>query len=210
MRWPGSGDYALHMGDPATMDAIRMTSIYLASVIGSVTATGSVVAFGKLQVGGMMVLAMVVVVVVGDGGSVDEDGGVMMILIRQGYCDDGRLLKVRHSVVAWWQGLLHSKALALPGRDGINLAMGVGTVRKLAAAGMTIVMMLMMMLMTENDSVTAGHDDVYVEHSKSLVGPLSWRRARVCSRLIPGSGRGPPQPFLLTSQLGRSYSPSAQ
>jgi NAD/NADP transhydrogenase beta subunit len=33
------------------MDTIRMSSIYLANVVGSITATGSVVAFGKLQVG---------------------------------------------------------------------------------------------------------------------------------------------------------------
>lgn len=45
------GDYAHHMHDPAaTADAVRMSAVYLASFIGGATATGSVVAFGKLQV----------------------------------------------------------------------------------------------------------------------------------------------------------------
>ncbi|CAN0551003.1 unnamed protein product, partial [Ectocarpus sp. 8 AP-2014] len=44
------GDYAHHMHDPAaTADAVRMSAVYLASFIGGATATGSVVAFGKLQ-----------------------------------------------------------------------------------------------------------------------------------------------------------------
>ena len=67
------GDAALYLGNPEIMDATRMSAIYLASVIGSVTATGSVVAFGKLQ------------------------------------------------------GWLGSRALSLPGRDAINLGLGVGT-----------------------------------------------------------------------------------
>lgn len=45
------GDYMHHMHDPAAVaDAVRMSSVYLASFIGGATATGSVVAFGKLQV----------------------------------------------------------------------------------------------------------------------------------------------------------------
>lgn len=45
------GDYMNHMHDPAaTADAVRMSAVYLASFIGGATATGSVVAFGKLQV----------------------------------------------------------------------------------------------------------------------------------------------------------------
>lgn len=45
------GDYIHHMHDPAAVnDAVRMTSVYLASFIGGATATGSIVAFGKLQV----------------------------------------------------------------------------------------------------------------------------------------------------------------
>eukprot|EP00904_Undaria_pinnatifida_P001419 jgi/Undpi1/11278/HiC_scaffold_30.g13576.m1 len=44
------GDYMLHMNDPAaTADAVRMSAVYLASFIGGATATGSIVAFGKLQ-----------------------------------------------------------------------------------------------------------------------------------------------------------------
>ncbi|CAN0456536.1 unnamed protein product, partial [Ectocarpus sp. 12 AP-2014] len=44
------GDYTHHMHDPAaTADAVRMSAVYLASFIGGATATGSVVAFGKLQ-----------------------------------------------------------------------------------------------------------------------------------------------------------------
>ncbi|CAM9384153.1 unnamed protein product [Heterosigma akashiwo] len=42
-------DYLHHMHDPAALDAIRLGSIYLATWIGGITATGSVVAFGKLQ-----------------------------------------------------------------------------------------------------------------------------------------------------------------
>mmetsp|Transcript_14687 Transcript_14687/g.19338 ORF Transcript_14687/g.19338 Transcript_14687/m.19338 type:complete len:1075 (+) Transcript_14687:107-3331(+) len=44
-----AADYLHHMHDPAAMDAIRLTSIYLATWIGGITATGSVTAFGKLQ-----------------------------------------------------------------------------------------------------------------------------------------------------------------
>lgn len=45
------GDYVQHMHDAAAMsDGVRMTSVYLASFIGGATATGSIVAFGKLQV----------------------------------------------------------------------------------------------------------------------------------------------------------------
>ncbi|CAM9474252.1 unnamed protein product [Pylaiella littoralis] len=44
------GEYMHHMHDPAaTADAVRMSAVYLASFIGGATATGSVVAFGKLQ-----------------------------------------------------------------------------------------------------------------------------------------------------------------
>ena len=41
------GDYMHH--DPSTLDNVHLTSVYLASVIGSVTTTGSLVAFGKLD-----------------------------------------------------------------------------------------------------------------------------------------------------------------
>lgn len=44
-----AADYLHHMHDPAALDAIRLGSIYLATWIGGITATGSVVAFGKLQ-----------------------------------------------------------------------------------------------------------------------------------------------------------------
>lgn len=45
------GDYVHHMHDPAAVsDAVRMSAVYLASFIGGATATGSIVAFGKLQV----------------------------------------------------------------------------------------------------------------------------------------------------------------
>ncbi|CAM9664634.1 unnamed protein product, partial [Chrysoparadoxa australica] len=64
------GDYIHHAADPALMDTVRLTSAYLATFIGGATATGSLVAFGKLQ------------------------------------------------------GLLPSKALALPGRDQMNAAVG--------------------------------------------------------------------------------------
>ena len=51
------GDYMLHMNDPAaTADAVRMSAVYLASFIGGATATGSIVAFGKLQVLGCALL----------------------------------------------------------------------------------------------------------------------------------------------------------
>jgi len=45
------GDYAAYLADPThhAMDAVRATAIYLATFIGGVTATGSVVAFGKLN-----------------------------------------------------------------------------------------------------------------------------------------------------------------
>lgn len=46
------GDYMHHMHDPAAVaDAVRMSAVYLASFIGGATATGSIIAFGKLQVG---------------------------------------------------------------------------------------------------------------------------------------------------------------
>ncbi len=77
------GDAALYLGNPEIMDATRMSAIYLASVIGAITATGSVVAFGKLQ------------------------------------------------------GLFSSKALSLPGRDALNLAMGLGTAASAVGFGMT-------------------------------------------------------------------------
>jgi hypothetical protein len=35
--------------DPAALDGVRLTSICLATIIGGVTATGSLVAFGKLN-----------------------------------------------------------------------------------------------------------------------------------------------------------------
>jgi len=41
------GDYMSH--DPSTLDGVHLSSVYLASVIGSVTTTGSLVAFGKLD-----------------------------------------------------------------------------------------------------------------------------------------------------------------
>jgi NAD(P) transhydrogenase len=45
------GDYAAFLADPAhhVMDGVRAGAIYLATFIGGVTATGSVVAFGKLN-----------------------------------------------------------------------------------------------------------------------------------------------------------------
>lgn len=67
------GDASMYLGNPEVMDSVRMSAIYMASVIGSMTATGSVIAFGKLQ------------------------------------------------------GLLASKALALPGRDAINVGLALGT-----------------------------------------------------------------------------------
>ncbi|CAM9367023.1 unnamed protein product [Discosporangium mesarthrocarpum] len=73
------GDYMHHMHDPAVMDSVRLTAIYLASFIGGATATGSVVAFGKLQ------------------------------------------------------GMLNSKALTLPGRDGMNIAVGLSCLGGLGA-----------------------------------------------------------------------------
>ena len=42
------GDY-MNAVDPTTLDKVHLASIYLASVIGSVTTTGSLVAFGKLD-----------------------------------------------------------------------------------------------------------------------------------------------------------------
>lgn len=42
-------DYLNHMHDPAQLDAVHRTSLYLATFIGGVTLTGSVVAFGKLH-----------------------------------------------------------------------------------------------------------------------------------------------------------------
>ena len=42
------GDY-LNCSDPTKLDGVHLASIYLASVIGSVTFTGSLVAFGKLD-----------------------------------------------------------------------------------------------------------------------------------------------------------------
>lgn len=42
------GDY-LNAPDPTQLDGVHLASIYLATVIGSVTATGSLVAFGKLD-----------------------------------------------------------------------------------------------------------------------------------------------------------------
>lgn len=51
------GDYVHHMHDAnAVADSVRMSAVYLASFIGGATATGSVVAFGKLQVRGRAVL----------------------------------------------------------------------------------------------------------------------------------------------------------
>jgi NAD(P) transhydrogenase len=43
------GDYMLHSHDPAIMDSVRLSAIYLATFIGGITATGSITAFGKLQ-----------------------------------------------------------------------------------------------------------------------------------------------------------------
>lgn len=45
------GDYAAYLADPThhAMDGVRAAAIYLATFIGGVTATGSVVAFGKLN-----------------------------------------------------------------------------------------------------------------------------------------------------------------
>ena len=44
------GDYLAHSAHgPELLDGVRLTSIALASVIGGVTATGSLVAFGKLN-----------------------------------------------------------------------------------------------------------------------------------------------------------------
>jgi len=76
------GDATLYLGNPEIMDSTRISAVYLASVIGSITATGSVVAFGKLQ------------------------------------------------------GWLHSKALSLPGRDAINLGLGVGTAASAVGFGL--------------------------------------------------------------------------
>jgi len=46
----GMGDFLEHtFHDPAALDGLRTTSIALASVIGGVTATGSLIAFGKLN-----------------------------------------------------------------------------------------------------------------------------------------------------------------
>ena len=46
----GVGDYLAHSAhSPELLDGVRLTSIALASVIGSVTATGSLIAFGKLN-----------------------------------------------------------------------------------------------------------------------------------------------------------------
>ena len=46
----GVGDYLAHSAHgPELLDGVRLTSIALASVIGGVTATGSLVAFGKLN-----------------------------------------------------------------------------------------------------------------------------------------------------------------
>jgi len=42
-------DYLHHCHDPAAMDTIRLASIFLATWIGGITATGSVTAFAKLQ-----------------------------------------------------------------------------------------------------------------------------------------------------------------
>jgi NAD/NADP transhydrogenase beta subunit len=42
------GDY-VNFPDPKQLDAVHLASIYLATVIGSVTTTGSLVAFGKLD-----------------------------------------------------------------------------------------------------------------------------------------------------------------
>ena len=44
------GDYMLHSGSAeSSLDAVHLSSIYLATVIGSVTTTGSLVAYGKLD-----------------------------------------------------------------------------------------------------------------------------------------------------------------
>lgn len=78
------GDYAMHAADPLVMDSLRLSAIYLANIIGSITATGSIVAFGKLQ------------------------------------------------------GFIDSKALSLPGRDGINMGLGLacaGTAAGLVTTG---------------------------------------------------------------------------
>lgn len=44
------GEYVGHMHSSVPMDTVTMSSVYLASFIGGATATGSIVAFGKLQV----------------------------------------------------------------------------------------------------------------------------------------------------------------
>lgn len=45
------GDYMHHRHDPAaTSDAVRMSAVYLVSFIGGAIATGSIVAFGKIEV----------------------------------------------------------------------------------------------------------------------------------------------------------------
>jgi H+-translocating NAD(P) transhydrogenase subunit beta len=45
---PSLGDY-INAPDSTQLDAVHLASIYLATVIGSVTFTGSLVAFGKLD-----------------------------------------------------------------------------------------------------------------------------------------------------------------
>ena len=78
----GVGDFLAHSAHhPETLDGLRLTSVALATVIGGVTATGSLVAFGKLN------------------------------------------------------GNLDSAALALPGRDQINMGAGAAT---LACMGLFI------------------------------------------------------------------------
>ena len=74
MPTPGVMEKELVDGAMASWDGARATAVYLATFIGSITATGSVVAFGKLQ-------------------------GL-----------EGRIFE--------------SKALALPGRDQINMGLG--------------------------------------------------------------------------------------
>lgn len=42
-------DYTNHMADPASLDGVHRSAIYLANFIGGVTLTGSIIAFGKLH-----------------------------------------------------------------------------------------------------------------------------------------------------------------
>lgn len=126
------GDAAMYLGNPEIMDSVRMSAIFLATAIGSMTGASG------------WVRAHAAVVVVTLGPSTDRPTpppkmfGTTYIYITNQQTNNStnnqthtqqNTKTATGSVVAFGklQGLLNSKALALPGRDAINAGLALGT-----------------------------------------------------------------------------------